>query len=162
MSSKTKIVVLRMKELVYTGIFVALGILLILLLVYMFAPKGKKSPASADAAYTPGVYTSSITLGGDAVDISVTVSADRIESIALQNLSETVETMYPLMKPALEQLAEQICETQSLEGLTFSDDSRYTSQVLLDAVSKALEKAQISQSTQPKNQSAENNEGEMP
>ena len=151
-----------MKELIYTGIFVALGILLILLLVYMFAPKGKKSPASADAAYTPGVYTSSITLGGDAVDISVTVSADRIESIALQNLSETVETMYPLMKPALEQLAEQICETQSLEGLTFSDDSRYTSQVLLDAVSKALEKAQISQSTQPKNQSAENNEGEMP
>ena len=65
MSSKTKIVVLRMKELIYTGIFVALGILLILLLVYMFAPKGKKSPASADAAYTPGVYTSSITLGGN-------------------------------------------------------------------------------------------------
>ncbi len=164
MSSKTKIVVLRMKELVYTGIFVALGILLILLLVYMFAPKGNGASGSADAVYTPGVYTSSITLGGDAVDISVTVSADRIESIALQNLSETVETMYPLMKPALEQLAEQICETQSLEGLTFSDDSRYTSQVLLDAISKTLEKAQISQSTQsnPKNQSAENNEGEMP
>ena len=67
-------------------------------------------------------------------------------------------------KLTLEQLAEQICETQSMEGLTFSDDSRYTSQVLLDAISKTLEKAQISQSTQsnPKNQSAENNEGEMP
>ena len=37
MSSKTKIVVLRMKELIYTGIFVALGILLILLLVYMLS-----------------------------------------------------------------------------------------------------------------------------
>ena len=56
MSSKTKIVVLRMKELIYTGIFVALGILLILLLVYMFAPKDKKNTATADAAYTPGVY----------------------------------------------------------------------------------------------------------
>ena len=43
MSSKTKIVVLRMKELIYTGIFVALGILLILLLVYMFSPKDKST-----------------------------------------------------------------------------------------------------------------------
>lgn len=56
LSSKTKIVVLRMKELIYTGIFVALGILLILLLVYMFAPKGKKSPAIADA-HTPPAST---------------------------------------------------------------------------------------------------------
>lgn len=144
-----------MKELIYTGIFVALGILLILLLIYMFSPKGKGSSGSADHLYTPGVYTSSITLGGDAVDVSVTVSAERIESVTLQNLSEAAETMYPLMKPALEELAEQICDTQSLDGLTIPDDSRYTSQVLLDAVSRALEKAQ----TAP---DAQSNEGEMP
>lgn len=141
LSSKTKIVVLRMKELIYTGIFVALGILLILLLVYMFAPKGKKSPASADAAYTPGVYTSSITLGSNAVDVAVTVSETRIESIAYNNLSEAIETMYPLMQPALDNLAEQICETQSLEGLDYSEDTQYTSQVILGAVERALEKA---------------------
>ena len=38
MHSKTKIIVLRMKELIYTGIFVALGILLIILLIAMFRP----------------------------------------------------------------------------------------------------------------------------
>ena len=38
MSAKTKIVVLHMKELIYTGIFAVLGILLVLLLVYMFSP----------------------------------------------------------------------------------------------------------------------------
>ena len=38
MSSKTKIVVLHMKELIYTVVFVVLGILLVLLLVYMFLP----------------------------------------------------------------------------------------------------------------------------
>lgn len=43
MSAKTKIVVLRMKELIYTGIFVALGILLIILLIAMFLPKGDGS-----------------------------------------------------------------------------------------------------------------------
>ena len=143
MSSKTKIVVLRMKELIYTGIFVALGILLILLLVYMFAQKDQKSSTSADAAYIPGVYTSSITLGGNAVDIAVTVSETRIEAIAFNNLDETIETMYPLMQPALDNLADQICETQSLDGLDYSEETQYTSQVILGAVERALEKAKF-------------------
>lgn len=143
MSSKTKIVVLRMKELIYTGIFVALGILLILLLVYMFAPKDQKSSTSADAAYIPGVYTSSITLGGNAVDIAVTVSETRIEAIAFNNLDETIETMYPLMQPALDNLADQVCETQSLDGLDYSEETQYTSQVILGAVERALEKAKF-------------------
>ena len=108
-----------MKELIYTGIFVALGILLILLLVYMFSPKaGNSDTAEGSGKYVPGVYASSIMLNGSAVDVAVTVSANEIESIQLVNVSETVTTMYPLMEPALESLAEQICSTQSLEGLT--------------------------------------------
>lgn len=39
MKSKTKIIVLHMKETIYTIIFAALGILLILLLILMFHPK---------------------------------------------------------------------------------------------------------------------------
>ena len=39
MKSKTKIIVLHMKEIIYTIIFAALGILLILLLILMFNPK---------------------------------------------------------------------------------------------------------------------------
>lgn len=45
MSSKTKIVVLHMKELIYTGIFLLLGIVLILLLLSMFTSKETKTPA---------------------------------------------------------------------------------------------------------------------
>ena len=41
MSSKTKIVVLKARELIYTGIFILLGILLILLLIFMFVPSHK-------------------------------------------------------------------------------------------------------------------------
>ena len=63
MSSKTKIVVLRMKELIYTGIFLALGILLIILLVCMFAPKNRTvTKMTASALYEPGVYTSALAL----------------------------------------------------------------------------------------------------
>jgi len=42
MSSKTKIVVLHLKELIYTGIFAVLGILFIILLIIMFVPKNKE------------------------------------------------------------------------------------------------------------------------
>lgn len=38
MGSKTKIVVLHMKEIIYTAVFAALAILLIVLLVVMFKP----------------------------------------------------------------------------------------------------------------------------
>ena len=41
MSSKTKIVVLHVKELIYTGIFAVLGILFIVLLIIMFLPKNE-------------------------------------------------------------------------------------------------------------------------
>ena len=53
MKSKTKIIVLHMKEIIYTIIFAALGILLILLLILMFHPKeqsAKSDPQCCIAA----------------------------------------------------------------------------------------------------------------
>ena len=38
MSAKTKIVVLHMKELIYTGIFAVLGVMFLVLLIMMFLP----------------------------------------------------------------------------------------------------------------------------
>ena len=43
MSSKTRIVVLHMKEIIYTAIFAVLAIVLILLLIFMFLPKVRGS-----------------------------------------------------------------------------------------------------------------------
>ena len=156
MNSKTKIVVLRMKELIYTGIFVLLGILLILLLVTMFAPGKKDESATEDdiqntpveeaapaELYQPGVYTSSIMLGGNAIDLEVTVEKDYIASIRLVNLNETVATMYPLMEPALENITAQIYTTQSLENITYPEENQYTSMVILDAIESAVAKARL-------------------
>ena len=47
MSSKTKIVVLRMKEIIYTAIFVGLAILLVTLCFIMFRPKKDTAAVSA-------------------------------------------------------------------------------------------------------------------
>ena len=50
--------------------------------------------------------------------------------------------MLPLAQPAMEDIAEQICQSQSLDNLEFSADSAYTSQVIVDAVREALKKAE--------------------
>ena len=73
--------------------------------------------------------------------MEVSVDADRITSITMTPLSDAVETMYPLMQPSLNNLTDQILTAQSLEHLTYPEETRYTCQVLLTAVKKALKKA---------------------
>lgn len=142
MSSKTKIVVIQLKELIYTGLFVVLGILLVLLLIFMFLPKNAKDNRAAPTMnYVAGVYSSSLVINDNTIDVEVVVDEDHINSIRLVNLSEAVTTMYPLMQPALEDLTNQIITNQSLESVTYSEDNKYTSMVLLDAIQTALEKA---------------------
>ena len=66
-----------------------------------------------------------------------------ISSIRFSNLDETVTTMFPLVQPALEDIADQICRTQSLENISFPEEAPYTSQLILNAVTQAVEKATV-------------------
>ena len=165
MSAKTKIVVLRMKELIYTGIFVALGILLIILLIIMFLP-GKETLSSSDTAitdgptsgtpasssdvtaastttaYIPGIYTTSLVLNDQSIDVVVIVDQSSITSVRLVNLSETITTMYPLLEPTFQNLCTQVYEKQTVEGVTYETENKYTSLVLLEAIRNSLDKAQ--------------------
>ena len=113
MSSKTKIVVLHMKEIIYTGIFLVLAIVLAVLLFIMFGKEKQADPTSADVIYHAGVYTSPITLNDNTFDVEVTVDESHINSISLVNLSD----------------------------ITYEEENKYTSLMLLDAIDKALEKA---------------------
>lgn len=142
MSSKTKIVVLHMKEVIYTGIFLVLAIILAILLYVMFGRSHNDAVEETLAgSYQPGIYASSISLNDNTFDVAVTVDSDRIKSVALVNLSETTAAMYPLMEPALEEIASQIYTTQSTENITYSEESVYTSTLLLNAINEALSKA---------------------
>ena len=141
MSSKTKIVVLHLKEVVYTAIFAVLGILLMLLLIFMFLQDNKSRDTEETMKYTAGVYTSSIQLNDNAIDVEVVVDDSHINSITLVNLDEATAAMYPLMQPALDNLTRQIYEKQSLENISYGDDNQYTSMVLLNAIQTALDKA---------------------
>ncbi len=156
MSSKTKIVVLHMKELLYTAIFAVLGICLIILLFILFLPDNSEgtpdegsqqmtqesSTVETASLYIPGIYTTELILSNQTINVQVIVDGEKITSLNLVDLNETVATMYPLLQPTFDTLTSQILEKQSLEDISYSQDSRYTSLVLLEAISKALEKAQ--------------------
>lgn len=147
MRSKTKIVVLHLKELIYTGIFALLAILFIVLLIIMFVPKNKEEksvPEAPQSTYVPGIYTTSLIINDKVVDVEVTVDETNINDIRIVNLDEAVTTMFPLLEPVFDDLANQIREHQSLENITYSDDNRYTSTVLLNAIKASLDKAAVS------------------
>lgn len=146
MNSKTKIIVLHLKELIYTGIFAALGILFIVLLIIMFLPDKKETSGTGTApavTYVPGIYTTSLLLNDNVLDIQVTVDEYRINDVAIINLDEAIATMYPLIEPAFETLSIQIREQQSTDNITYSNDNKYTSMVLLNAIKASLEKATV-------------------
>lgn len=141
MSSKTKIVVLHMKEIIYTVLFICLGILLVALLTFMFHPKNKETSSSKSTSYQPGIYTSQLTLGDKELEVEVTVDENHINSIRFSNLDDTVTTMYPLIQPTMEEIADQICQTQSLENISYSSDNPYTSQIIINAIDDAPKKS---------------------
>ncbi|MCD7818661.1 MAG: hypothetical protein LUH07_06375 [Lachnospiraceae bacterium] len=142
MGSSPKIMVLRFREIIYTLILAFFVIMLIVCLILMFTKKGENAPGitqdKANDTYIAGIYTSTITLGGSHAEVQVAVNSDRIQSIELVNLDETIEAAYPLVTTCLEDISAQILEKQKLEGITCSTENRYTSQLLLNAVSEAL------------------------
>ena len=141
MSSKTKIVVLHMKEVIYTGIFLLLLVILGVVMFLMFG-SGKSKTASSDAVskYTPGIYRTSIRLNNNTFDVEVTVDQDQIQSIHLANLSASA--MFPLVEPVLDSLSSQIYSGQSLDDLEYSSDQKYTALMLIHAIDEAVTKAE--------------------
>lgn len=140
MGTQTKIVVIKGKEIIYTGIFLVLGILLIILLINMFGKDtGKETKAAGK--YVPGVYSSTITLGENTLNVSVAVDQDTISGVTIENLNETVTTMYPLLKPALNEINNQISVVDSVDEISYSKENQYTYILLNQAIKNALEQA---------------------
>jgi uncharacterized protein with FMN-binding domain len=130
-----------MKELVYTGVFLVLGVILVLLLVIMFRGSKDEPNAVESSTYIAGIYTSTIDFQNHSVNVQVTVDQNRIKDVALVNLEDDVAVMYPLMEPTIESLRDQILDQQNLDNITYETENQYTSAVLLGAIKQALAKA---------------------
>lgn len=136
----TKIVVLQLKEIIYTALFVVLGICLILLLIYMFSNK-KATSTPTMSTYVPGVYTSSIVLEKQPVNVEVVVDKNHINSIRITDLDSAIETLNPALVPTLSNIEMQLVNDTSLQNLQIKTETKHTSALLVNAIEKALDKA---------------------
>lgn len=164
MNHQTKILVIHMKELIIGLIVAAALIIITIFAIACFGGKpatstneagktsGKStgnvsetrpdnsSGASKSHTYTPGIYTSSISVNGTPVEIQVTVDESNINAIELKNLSESVTTMYPMMQTSFDELSEQVIKNGSTANISYEADNKYTSTVLLNGIEQALDK----------------------
>lgn len=143
--SRTKIVILQMRELIYTAIFVGLGIILLILLFVMFWPGkgGKEETASVSGEtqqeYEAGVYTKEIKIGDASVNIQLSLDEDNVKSVELINLDESVSTMYPLMEPTVEKISKQLAAGKAMDEIVVSEESQYTEKMIVEAVSEMMQ-----------------------
>ncbi len=100
---------------------------------------------TAQNIYVPGIYSSTLLLGTAHVELQVAVDKDHINSITLTNLDESVTTLYPLMSPTLSELSAVILAEQSIENVSYGEENRYTSMLLMQAITAALDKAAVSE-----------------
>ena len=142
MGANTKIFVFKAKELIYTAIFILLGILFLLLLIFMLLPNREKAKTSEPAMdYIAGIYSSSIHLGGSSLDVKVTVTDEKVTSISLSGLNDTVSAMYPLLEQTVNDINQQLTTAGSIEDLTFDSESQYTNTLIKQAIQNAVSKA---------------------
>ena len=75
------------------------------------------------------------------MDITVTLDSEHINSITMENVSDAITTMYPLVQPAFEDIADQIVTTPSVENIQFSEDYQYTYTLLYDEICNLIDSA---------------------
>lgn len=130
----TKIVVVKLRDIIKKVILAVIGIVILSLIVYFFIPKGDK------VAYNPGTYSSDIILHSNPVSVEVTVSKDEILDISLVNMNETQEVFYPLFGRSIDDVSAQIIENQDTNVVSSVSNSM-TNDIIVKAVEQALDKA---------------------
>ena len=155
MSGSTRIVVIPLKKLIIMVCVIAA--LIILAAIFIFGGSSSDAAKSTGVniststdtvkkntscpTYSPGVYTFSILLNGTPIDIQVTVDSDNINNIEMINLSESVQTMYPMLNSSFDEIKTAVINNGSTDNITYNAGSKYTATMLLSAIDSALAKA---------------------
>lgn len=134
----TKIIVVHIKQLIKTSLFILLGLALITIIIYIFIPKGEKL-----SLYKPGTYKTQMMIDNDPIIISVIVSENKILAIEFDDLNEIKSVFYPLIKPTFEIIAKDIIKTQSIRNIKVQPQEAENSKLLIKTISIALNQAKI-------------------
>ncbi len=157
MSGSTRILVIPLKKLIIAICIIAAFI--IIAAIYILSGQESTDHAASTSVrpnntsnidntkntdtvtYSPGVYTSSLMLNGTPVDIQVTVDSDNINNIELVNLSDSVQTMYPMFTGSFNEIKNAVIANGTTANVTYDSSNKYTASLLLTAIQGALDKA---------------------
>ena len=101
MRNQTRIFIFKLKQIITVALILIACLFLAFLLLTRQSNKKEDVSSAPTSAYVAGVYTSSITLNNQTVDIQVVVDKDRIKSAGIVNLEESVAAMYPLLETSM-------------------------------------------------------------
>lgn len=152
--SKTKIVVFKLKELLFTAALVLLGVAIVVIVIVSVSvgkessarikvPSARESTETSAPLYHAGVYTATMKMNDTSIHLELVCDQNHINSVRLIHLDEAVETMYPLLTPALEDLELQLVLNVPMEEIKFTEGSTYTQTILMKAIELTLEKAMV-------------------
>ena len=97
---RSRFVVLKMKDIIRMGIFVLLGIALLIALLFAIMPSSP-NVQEVTSRFAPGTYTAYIILHNQPVAVAVTVCDEQILDIALSDFGGSLEVFFPLIPPTM-------------------------------------------------------------
>ncbi len=133
--SKTKFMVIKLKELVKTAVFAIIGAAIIIALIIMLVPK------NADAKYKSGTYTTNVSLGDETAAVSLTFSENEITDVNFIPTSNTLEVFYPLAQTTADEICAQILSEQTTQGIDLASEYSVTGELIIGAADACIERA---------------------
>ncbi len=133
--SKTRFMVIKLKELIKTAVFAVLGAAIIIALIITIVPK------SSDAKYKSGTYTSNISIGEETASVSLTFNENEITDMAFVPTSDSFELFYPLAQTIADEIKAQIMSSQSTDNIQLSYDTQVTGEIILNGAASCIERA---------------------
>lgn len=134
-----RIMSLKLNKLILYGAAALAVLILILVLVTSLgrrsSPEGKNG-----AQYYPGVYSTSVSFGGQVLTIEMTFSETGITAVRCP-IPDDFQSVYPLVEPTLSTIGSQLKNGTELEAVTVDSLALDTASYLKEAMALTLKKA---------------------
>lgn len=138
-----KIIIVKIRNIIFGAIGVVLIIASLLIVINLFGENKKEEKEVAK--YQPGKYTEEIKIGNRTANLEVLLEENQVKGVNLTYGDEMVETMYPLMKPTVEKISNQLEAGEDIENIESDKENMYTEKVIIDKIKKILKKEKINE-----------------
>ena len=133
-----RIVSLKLNQVITAALLALTGIALLLVLIFFLTGRNKGSDGAE--VYYPGVYTTSVSFGSQALTVEMVMDSHGIQSIDY-SIPESISSVYPLVEPTCSSIGKQLEAGADIQAVTTTSDSQDTASYLLRAIELTMEKA---------------------